>query len=213
MPLGDSITEDTCYPQLLSKDFITGGHTNFVFVGSSTNNQSCGANAPSLKSEGHGGYLVCDLVGSGQHAAELMPWCTADQADMVFMHFGTNDCWGNQRTTTQILSAYTTIVGDLRSVKPNVIIFVAQIIPLNPAGCTGCDGYAQALNSQIPAWATGLSTAASPIFVVDMHSVFTPATSYTPGSTYTADGVHPNAAGAQLMADKMYAAISSHGYF
>src|SRR5664280_508972 len=212
VPLGDSITGTTCYPQLLSKNLISGGHTNFVFVGSITNNQSCGSNAPSVKSEGHTGYLVTDLVGSGAHASELQPWCAANQADMVFMHFGTNNVWGGQRTTAQVLSAYTTVVADLRAVKPNVVLFVAQIVPLNPSTCTTCD-YSAALDALIPAWAAGLSTSASPIYVVDLHSVFNPASIYVPNSNYTTDGVHPTPTGAQMMADKMYTAVVAQGYF
>ena len=35
------------------------------------------------------------------------------------------------------------------------------------------------------------------------------AASYLPNSQYTSDGVHPNAAGAQLMADAWYAALAA----
>ncbi len=212
MPLGDSITGTTCYPQLLSKELIEGGHTNFAFVGTVTNNQSCGSNAPSVKSEGHGGYLVTDLVGSGSHAAELQTWVTSGKPDIVLMHFGTNDVWGNQRTTAQILNAYGTIVAALRAVNGNVIIFVAQIIPLNPSTCPTCD-YPKELNAAIPAWAHDVNTPASPIYVVDLHSVFDPASSYAPNSAYTSDGVHPNQTGAQLMADEMYSELVAKGYF
>jgi len=38
-----------------------------------------------------------------------------------------------------------------------------------------------------------------------------PAASYTPSSTYTSDGCHPNQAGSQLMADKWYEGITAHG--
>ena len=47
----------------------------------------------------------------------------------------------------------------------------------------------------IPGWATGKSTAASPITVVDQWSGFNDATD-------TIDGVHPNASGNQKMAAK-----------
>jgi lysophospholipase L1-like esterase len=67
-----------------------------------------------------------------------------------------------------------------------------------------------ALNAQIPAWASSKSSAASPVSVVDLHSAFS-AASYTPDSTFTADGVHPNLAGAQLIADKWYAALVALG--
>jgi lysophospholipase L1-like esterase len=212
MPLGDSITGTTCYPQLLSKNLIAGNHKNFTFVGTVTNNQACGNDAPNVNSEGHGGYLVTDLVGTGSRAAELQTWVTTDKADIVLMHFGTNDVWGNQRTTTQVLNAYTNVVSALRGVNKNVIIFVAQIIPLNPSTCTTCD-YAASLDSQIPSWASGLSTAESPIYVVNLHDVFSPASIYVPNSNYTSDGVHPNVTGSQMMADKMYTDLVARGYF
>lgn len=81
---------------------------------------------------------------------------------------------------------------------------------MNPAGCGGCEAGVQTLNSQIPGWATGKSTTASPIHVVNVWSAL-PAATYTPNSTYTADGVHPNMAGAQRMADVWYAGITAQG--
>ncbi len=209
-PLGDSITGTTCGPQLLSKELIDKGHKNFTFVGTILNNQSCNG-APNVQTEGHGGYLVTDLVGNGQHASELPQWTAADKPDVVLMHFGTNDVWNNIAPAT-IIDAYSTVLASLRGASPKVIVFVAQIIPLNPSGCADCEARVEALNAQIPTWASAKSTAASPIYVVDQHSVFV-AASYQPSSTYTADGVHPNAAGGQLMADKWYAALTANGIF
>jgi acyl-CoA thioesterase I len=208
MPLGDSITGTMCPPQLLSKQLRDNGHTNFIFVGGNLNNQVCNG-APNVQTEGHGGYLVTDLVGSGLHAAELPQWCAADRADVVLMMFGTNDAWSN-KSTQSILDAYSVVLTDLRAVNPRVIMFVAQITPLNPAGCSTCETNVQNLNAQIPAWASSMSSADSPVFVVDVHSAFT-AAAYTPGSTFTPDGVHPNPAGSALIADKWYTALLSRG--
>lgn len=209
-PLGDSITGTTCGPQLLSKELIDKGHNNFTFVGTNLNNQPCNG-APNVQTEGHGGYLVTDLVGNGQHASELSQWSAADKPDVVLMHFGTNDVWSNIAPAT-ILDAYSTVLASLRGASPQVIVFVAQIIALNPSGCADCEARVEALNAQIPSWASAKSTAASPIYVVDQHSVFV-ASSYQPSSMYTADGVHPNPAGGQLMADKWYAALTANGVF
>ncbi len=208
MPLGDSITGSMCPPQILSAQLKTSGRSNFLFVGSNLNNQSC-FGAPNVQTEGHGGYLVTDLVGTGQHAAELPRWCAADKADVVLMQFGTNDAW-NSRSTQSILDAYSVVLADLRAVNPGVILFVAQITPLNPAGCANCEANVEALNAQIPAWATAHGTAASPIYVVDVHSVFT-ASAYIPNSMYTGDGVHPNPAGSRLIAAKWYDALVAQG--
>jgi len=206
--LGDSITGTTCGPQLLSKALIDHGKTNFTFVGSNLNNQSCNG-AANVQTEGHGGYLVTDLVGSGMHAAELPQWCNSNKADLVLMQFGTNDVW-NDRSPSSILAAYSTVLDDLRAANANVILLVAQITPLNPSGCSACESRVVALNSQIPGWASSKSSATSPVLVVDLHSAFT-AASYTPNSTYTSDGVHPNAAGGQLIANQWYEALLALG--
>ena len=209
-PLGDSITGRTCGPQLLSKELKDQGHDNFSFVGTVLNDQSCNG-APNVQTEGHGGYLVTDLVGNGKHASELAQWTTADKPDVVLMHFGTNDVW-NDVAPGSILDAYGTVIASLRSSNPSVIVFVAQIIAMNPDGCADCETRVETLNAQIPAWASATSSASSPIYVVDQHAVFVPS-SYKPNSTYTADGVHPNPAGGQLMADQWYAALTAHGIF
>jgi mannan endo-1,4-beta-mannosidase len=193
---------------------IDNGHTNFTFVGTETNNQSC-SGAPTVESEGHAGYLVTDLLPPphkptlADHSAELPMWAANDKSQVLLMQFGTNDVWNGVATQT-ILDAYTLVLTDYRAVVPNVILFIAQITPLHPAGCTACEQNAEALNAAIPGWATSQSTAASPIYVVDVWSAFTAAT-YLPNSTYTVDGVHPNPAGAALVAQKWYDALIAEG--
>ena len=209
-PLGDSITGETCGPQLLSQELIHDGHTQFTFVGTVTNDQSC-SGAPNVASEGHGGYLVTDLLPAPHvpvmqdHSSELPMWASSDKPDVVLMQFGTNDVWNSVATQT-ILSAYSLVFADFRAVSPNAVFFVAQITPLNPSGCTNCEQQVEALNAAIPAWAASQSTAASPVYVVDVWSAFT-ASTYLPNSTYTSDGVHPNQAGSALVAQKWYDAL------
>jgi lysophospholipase L1-like esterase len=202
MPLGDSITGTTCYPQLLDQSLRAEGRSNFELVGTVLNNQACDS-APFVQSEGHGGYLVVDLVGSGSHASELTSWCAADQADVVLMHFGTNDVWNN-RPPQEILDAYTGVLAALRQVVPNVLLFVAQLIPMTPDNCAECNGRVQALNAAIPDWAAQQSTQDSPVYVVDQYSGFDT-------SVDTGDGVHPNIAGSQKMADRWAQALSARG--
>jgi lysophospholipase L1-like esterase len=217
MLLGDSITETTCYPKLLSQDLVSKGHTNFEFVGTSLNNQSCGT-APNVQTEGHGCYLVTNLVkdvatvvgcgGTKGSLAELKSWA-AEKPEVVLMEYGTNDAWSSIATQS-ILDAYTLVIDQFRAQNPGVIFFVAQITPLNPSGCSDCEANVEALNAKIPAWASGKSTAASPIRVVNVWSAL-PAATYTPNSSYTSDGCHPNPAGSQLMADKWYEGITAQG--
>jgi hypothetical protein len=210
MPLGDSITGSTCYPQLLSKELISNGHTKFTFVGMNLNNQSCGAGAPSLMTEGHGGYDVTYLVtnsppqsGHGT-LSELQSWA-AEKPDVVLMQYGTNDVWSGD-SLSSILSAYSFVVDQFRSQNPSIIFFVAQITPMHPSGCSACESNVEGLNSMIPSWAAGKTSTASPIYVVDVWAAL-PQASYLPSSQYTSDGVHPNPAGSQLVADTWYAAL------
>jgi len=215
MPLGDSITGTTCYPKLLSKQLIDKGHTNFTFVGTVLNNQGCGNGVANVQTEGHGGYLVTYLISDANKSqnkgslTELTTWA-AQKPDVVLMEYGTNDVWSNIPPAT-ITSAYSFVVDQFRAQNPNVIFFVAQITPMNPSGCTDCETRVEALNAQIPAWATGKSTAASPIYVVNVWSALQPASSFTANSTNTSDGVHPNVAGSQLMADAWYAGLVAKG--
>jgi lysophospholipase L1-like esterase len=210
MPLGDSITGTTCYPQLTSQTLKSGGHTNFQFVGTNLNNQGCNG-APTVQTEGHGGYLVTNLTtntptttGKGT-LTELKTWATA-KPDIVLMHFGTNDAWSSLAPAT-ILNAYVTVMTEFRSQNPSVIFFVSKIIPLAPSGCSNCSSNVVNLNAAITtSWATTNTTATSPVYIIDHWSGFNAATD-------TSDGAHPNVTGAQKMATVTTDALAAHGYF
>ncbi|KAH8148969.1 uncharacterized protein LAJ45_06944 [Morchella importuna] len=196
MPLGDSITGSPgCWRALLWQSLIAAGKTNIDFVGTLPA-QGCGFTYDG-ENEGHGGYLVTNVANQN-----LLPaWLSATSPDIVMMHFGTNDVWNNIATTT-ILAAYTTLVRQIRAQNPNMKILVAQILPMNPSGCSTCAAGVVALNNAIPSWASGLSTSASPIYVVDQWTGFVT-------STDTSDGVHPNDAGIIKVANKWYPTLSS----
>ena len=221
MPLGDSITEDTCYPQVLDEQLKAGNHTNFQFVGTETSNQSCGSGAPSsVKDEGHGGYGVTYLPANSSRGAcaktsgcgsyaELQTWA-AEAPDIVLMHYGTNDIWDGEKIA-DILSAYVSVIAEFRKKNPNVIFFVSKIIKLSPSGCGSCLTNVAALAAALtPAWASTNSTASSPIYIIDHYDC-----GYDPTDipTETTDGVHPTLVGATKMATTSYNAIVASGYF
>jgi hypothetical protein len=219
MPLGDSITAATCYPQVLAQKLKAGGHTNFQFVGSQTTNQSCGSDAPSVKSEGHGGYGVTYLPMNSKRSActkstgcgsygELQSWAM-QKPDMVIMHYGTNDVWDGQ-PTADILAAYLAVIAEFRKQKPDVVFFVSKIIKLDPSGCASCLASVQALAAALTdEWAITNSAPMSPVHVVDAHdSGFDPS-----NGADAADGVHPTLAGATKMATAIYDGVVAEGYF
>lgn len=214
MPLGDSIT-NFCYPQDLSGTLTANGKTNFTFVGTQTANQGgCGTpSVSSVKTEGHGGYFVTYLTtnsppqsGKGT-LSELQTWA-ALKPDVVLLEMGTNDVWSNL-STSSITNAYGFVVDQFRAQNPAVIFLVAQITPMHPSA-TCCEAGVEALNAAIPAWASGKSTAASPVYVVDVWAAIDQA-AYQPNSTLTTDGVHPAPPAARLMANAWYAGLSAHG--
>ena len=216
MPLGDSTTASVCYRAQLWQMLTQSGRT-FQFIGSRNGDPGCNVSGYDRDNEGHGGYIVTDILkaaGTGvrpggadtsdpyvSDARDLATWFDGRPADIVLMHFGTNDVWNNF-TPANILNAYTAILNKLRMVNPNVRVMVAQIIPLQPSGCNDCPTRAQNLNAQIPAWAASNSTAASPITVVDQFTGFNPAQGQD-----TSDGVHPNASGSTKIAAKWFSAL------
>ncbi|MEV0152099.1 MULTISPECIES: cellulose binding domain-containing protein [unclassified Nonomuraea] len=198
MPLGDSITAGPgCWRAMLWHRLQTAGYTDIDFVGSVPDG-GCGYGySYDGDNEGHGGYAATGIADQNQ----LPPWLVAARPDIVLMHLGTNDMWGGFIPTSTVLAAYTKLVGQMRANNPDMKIIVAQIIPMNPSGCTTCAADVKALDNAIPGWAAGLTTARSPIVVVDQWTGFDTATD-------TGDGVHPNDTGFQKMADRWFPALA-----
>ena len=191
MPLGDSITGSPgCWRALLWNQLQDAGYTNIDFVGTLPP-QGCGVPYDG-DNEGHGGILATNIASQNQ----LPAWLSATSPDIVLMHLGTNDVWSNI-APSRILDAFTTMVGQMRASNPDMKVLVAQILPMNPSNCAECAQRVIDFNAQIPAWAQSVSTAQSPVTVVDQWTGFDDATD-------TADGVHPNDAGIAKMAAKWY---------
>lgn len=196
MPLGDSITGSPgCWRALLWNRLQTTGFTNIDFVGTLPP-QGCGV-AHDGDNEGHGGALATAVADQNQ----LPGWLSATRPDVVIMHFGTNDVW-SARSTETVLAAYSKLVDQMRASNPSMRVVVAQLIPLNPPTCADCGQRVVALNAAIPGWASAKSTAQSPITVVDQWTGFSTGTD-------TGDGVHPNDAGSQKIANRWYPALTA----
>jgi lysophospholipase L1-like esterase len=193
MALGDSITGSPgCWRALLWQK-LPAARVDFV---GTLPPQGCGFTYDG-ENEGHGGYLATNVADQNL----LVGWLAATHPDVVMMHFGTNDVWSNL-PASQILTSFTKLVGQMRAANPAMKILVAKIIPMNPSTCTECAARVVALNAAIPSWAAGLTTAASPITVVDQWTGFDDAT-----DTY--DGVHPNDAGNVKIANRWYPSVSA----
>jgi lysophospholipase L1-like esterase len=196
MPLGDSITGGPgCWRALLWDRLQRTGFTNIDFVGTLPGG-GCSV-AHDGDNEGHGGFQATGIADQDQ----LPPWLASTRPDIVLMHLGTNDIWGNTPAAT-ILAAYSKLVDQMRAGNPSMKIVVAQIIPMAPSGCSWCPPGVAALNNAIPGWAAGKTTAQSPITVVDQF------TGFDPVADTNGDGVHPDDSGFQKMSDRWYPALT-----
>jgi len=184
MPLGDSTTASICYRSYLWQMLTAAGHTQFDFVGTRRGNPGCTFSAYDQDNEGHGGYVVSDVLkaaGTGvrpggadttdpfvSDSRDLATWFDGHPADVVIMHFGTNDVWNSAVISSQrvqtILMAYDAILARLAPPNsPNVRLLVAQITPLAPGWLRHLHGErARALDDLIPGWASANTRPESP---------------------------------------------------
>jgi len=218
MMLGDSITADTCYPQLLQKRMQSHRLGQHRFVGSAWNGLTaadCDTAVKPMKTEGHEGYLITFLT-SNDNAdfelgtlADLQQWVRA-KPDMVLLHMGTNDSWNWGIPVSNILSAYSFVMEQFRRERPDTIFFISRIIKMHPEGCDICSSNVDDLAAALTeSWAHAHSTRYSPVRIIDHYaSQFDPL-----NPLYSEDGVHPTALGARIMADVTFDALARSPYF
>ena len=203
LPLGDSITQPSgdflSYRYPLWQELIDEGY-NFDFIGSEdANRNGYVPNYPSYQGqsfdrdhEGHSGWKVDQILDS-------MPgWLATYTPDVVLVHIGTNDMLANQ-STESTLDELEGVVDALREDNPHVMVFVAQLIPIaDPT----FDANVDAFNAALPAAVADWTSPESPVILVDQNTGFDT-------NIHAYDGVHPNATGEQLMADRWMAAFEA----
>ncbi|MFI7546041.1 cellulose binding domain-containing protein [Actinoplanes sp. NPDC049599] len=199
MPLGDSITAGTgCWRAKLWHQLQASGHMAIDFVGGVSDGGGCNPGySYDFDHEGHGGFSATGIADNNQ----LPAWLAAARPDIVMMHLGTNDMWGGYIPLATKLAAFTKLVGQMRTANPTMKIIVAQIIPMSAAACATCPADVVALNTAIPGWAAGLTTAQSPIVVADLWTGYDAVAD-------NVDGVHPNDTGYQKMAAGWYPVLT-----
>lgn len=213
MSIGDSISEGSNSGNTYRSHLyfaLTAAEFSFDFVGS--NKGTCGninagtndgwdadhnsfysASAAQIL-DGNMPVNDCSPAGSGN----IRDWAPAYEADIAIIHLGTNDCRGGS-SPGQIQARLAGIITELRAAVPAVKVAVAQIISSRQGNINGCIA---TLNSQLPAWANKISTTASPVVVVDQHTGWD-------ANAHQRDSFHPNALGAERMADKFLPVVSS----
>ena len=223
MPLGDSITHgdkthDSSRRPLWKKLQLKGYKVDFV--GSQTQNYTVEGDTiklhPSpnsdfdLNHEGHSGWRADEILNGSYNSKRLGDngqsninlWAQNHSPDMVLLHLGTNDIIQDQSADSTI-DDLENIIDRLQSIRPNVSILIAQIIP--PANSQR-RAKVKDLNALIPALAAQKNRPGSPVRIVDQWTGYDPI-----NDNY--DGLHPNANGEQKMTNRWFTGIEDLAYY
>lgn len=206
LPLGDSITHGVgglkSFRYDLWKKLIDANYS-FDFIGNKNTNDPVNPVFPDYQGktfdpdhQGQSG-IRADTV-----AANLPGWLTGYTPDIVLLHLGTNDML-QDKSVNSTIEALRQIITSLREDNASVSILLASPIGYsdhNYAVGPGDIDRLETLQARIHTLATEMDTFNSPVVWVNQASGFDP-------DRDTADGIHPNAAGEEKMAQKWFDAI------
>jgi len=191
MAVGDSITQGggktfATYRISLAEKLKAAG-LRCEFVGSRPTE---GSPAP-LWHEGYGGKNAEYL------ASILEAKLKAHPADAVMLQAGHNH-FVEEKPVAGIVAAHREMVATARRLNPKSIVFIAQVIP---SGKLPKYAYIPELNVALAALVKELHRPGQPVYLVDLAAGFDPA------KDTIADLVHPNAAGAEKIAQRWSEAL------
>jgi lysophospholipase L1-like esterase len=205
-PIGDSITEGNnsrqSYRYPLWKKLVAAG-VDFDFVGSRNTNDGWTPAMPDYLGrqfdrdhEGHTFNQSIEIRNGLQNY-----WMANYVPDIALVHAGTNDWWDDAAFTETYLRS---IVEVLRARNPQIVILLAKLIPFYNFNDTQDyhNNRITATNARVAVIAAEMTTAVSPIIVVDQNTGF----NRMPGFD-SDDGTHPSAAGEEKMAQRWFDAL------
>ena len=199
MPLGDSITQASAGYNSYRRPLwlaLQAAKYDVNFVGGLTRHE--GGPAPSsdfdLDHEGRWGWTTDMML------PEVRQWALNQRPDIVLLHAGTNDCFG-EKPVEQIRDNLGRLIDQLRGVNPGVKVLLAQLIPTSPP-YEQINARITALNALLPALAGEKTSAQSPVVLVNHNADF----SREAGVDHY-DGAHPNQRGEEKMAARWYEAL------
>lgn len=129
--------------------------------------------------------------------------------DIALIHLGHNDVFDGWKALgpgiTNATNSISILIDHLRQRNTNLVILLAQNIPLNPAlnDATSVVDVIQ-LGNAIPTLATSKYLVNSPVIPVDHRTGFDPT-----NDTWASDGTHPTESGEKKMAAKWFTALQS----
>ncbi len=191
LPLGDSITAGLGAPggggyrlPLFRKALAASQSITFVGTQSAGPAMVDGVAFPNHH-EGHSGQTISFIAG------RIPAPALDDGAHVILLMIGTNDMYMQPTGAPERLAA---LLDELSEAAPDALLVVAQLTPF-PAQ----DAQVQTYNAAIPALVEQRANEGKHIVLVDMYTGFP--------ESLIGDGVHPDADGYELMADRWYEAI------
>ncbi len=182
MPLGDSITDGYNVPGGYRIDLWThlqNRDWDVDFVGSMSNGPP---SLPDKNHEGHSGWMISQI------AIYIDGWLNTYQPEHVLLMIGTNDVLQNY-DLDHAPDRLSSLIDQITTGVPDAELFVASITPLSgPSANQKVIAY----NSTIPGIVDEKIAMGKSVSFVDMYPAITVAD--------LADGIHPNAAGYDKMA-------------
>ena len=191
MPLGDSITEGgggfRVYRYPLAEKLAAAGY-KVEFVGSHATRPLAGSPLGELKHEGHSGQNIQYID------ANIDAFYRQNPADIILLHSGHNH-FIEEQPLEGMLKATRSVIAKVRAINPQVTVLLAQVIT---SGKQPKYSYIPEFNRALIPLAAELNTPKSRVILVNQEEGFDPQTD-TIG-----DKVHPNAQGAEKMAQKWF---------
>ncbi len=211
VPLGDSLTHGggdsddgdvhPTYRYWLWEKLKDNGY-DVDFVGSTTSPSFSGYSFD-RGNEGHGGYTIGGIVDGVGEGGKLSSWLKGYKPDIALVVIGTNDVLWNTPMEMRFKNLGR-LVETLRDRNPGVVIFIGKLPPTGSSVRNEGQGLIE-FNRKLPGWASGVSTSASPVRVVDLYSGYD-GRADNQASRY----IHPDESGEKKIADRFYSAIASY---
>ena len=191
MVVGSSNEEGTCWRAFLWQKLRAAGVTNFDFVGRNNAGPDCGVPGYDKDSEAHGGTVVENITADA--------WLTTyktNPPDIILQHNGGADLLDG-KPYMNVITAYTLSVTQARMVNPRVVYFAAQH---SPQGSATDVKNVMTLNAAMVPWAAGITTADSPVVLVDLFTGIDQKLDMS-------DGTHFNTSGSEKVSDRFLAVL------
>jgi len=203
MTLGDSISVQASpnnYQEYLYNKLapVFTNRFNLRFVGSANG-------VPPTWVEGHPSYRLDSVAApSLSLTANLSTWLQLSP-DVIVVHAGVNDIVSGEWTGSQAATNMTTLLTTIFSLLKGVRVIVCKIIGVTGA-FSGFQSAINTFNAALDGVVNGLGSSVSDVMLVDC------AAGFDVGTMLQGDGIHPNAAGAQHIANKVFDGIKIAGF-